>query len=77
MLIACRVLQAVDSRNKLSGKKPPLLLKIAPDLTDQDKKDIASIVTKKEVYILNSFVACLLMTFCYVTVEVHVGSVSA
>jgi hypothetical protein len=45
------VLQAVQARNKLSGKKPPLLLKIAPDLTDEDKKDIAAVISKKEVRI--------------------------
>lgn len=31
-----------------SQNKPPLLLKLAPDLTLQDKKDIVSVITKKE-----------------------------
>ncbi|GFH07998.1 DHO_dh domain-containing protein, partial [Haematococcus lacustris] len=28
---------------------PPLLIKIAPDLTDQDKQDIASVALKHQV----------------------------
>ncbi|KAL3860217.1 hypothetical protein ACJMK2_010373 [Sinanodonta woodiana] len=41
-----------QARNLLqTEKKPPLLVKIAPDLTDEDKQDIASVITKKEGYI--------------------------
>lgn len=28
-------------------KKPPLLLKLAPDLTEEEMKDIVSVITKK------------------------------
>ncbi|KAK8747330.1 hypothetical protein OTU49_016753, partial [Cherax quadricarinatus] len=39
----------VTARDSLSGThKPPLLLKIAPDLSDDDKKDIASVILKNE-----------------------------
>ncbi|HEC90752.1 MAG TPA: quinone-dependent dihydroorotate dehydrogenase [Alphaproteobacteria bacterium] len=34
---------AIDARDGLVGRRPPLLLKIAPDLTEEDKKDIADI----------------------------------
>jgi len=30
-------------------RKIPLLLKIAPDLTDQDKKDIVDVINDKKV----------------------------
>jgi len=43
------ILQTVEARNKLSGKKPPLLLKISPDLSEEDKKDIAFVITSNEV----------------------------
>ncbi|KAG7298952.1 hypothetical protein JYU34_017418 [Plutella xylostella] len=55
-----RALQEKDELQKLltevnkvrasleSQNKPPLLLKLAPDLTLQDKKDIVSVITKKE-----------------------------
>ncbi|XP_025206354.1 dihydroorotate dehydrogenase (quinone), mitochondrial-like [Melanaphis sacchari] len=37
--------KVVEVRNQLSGeRKIPLLLKIAPDLTDQDKKDIVVVI---------------------------------
>lgn len=40
----------LEARNKCGGeKKIPLLLKISPDLTDQDKKDIASVINDKKV----------------------------
>ena len=29
--------------------KPPLVIKIAPDLTDKDKEDIAAVVLRKKV----------------------------
>ena len=40
--------QVVEERDKLPHT-PPLLVKIAPDLTDQDKVDIAAVVTRKKV----------------------------
>ncbi|XP_060872757.1 dihydroorotate dehydrogenase (quinone), mitochondrial [Metopolophium dirhodum] len=39
----------IEARNQVCGeRKIPLLLKIAPDLTDQDKKDIADVVNDKK-----------------------------
>lgn len=35
-------------RNTLTDKKPPLLLKLAPDLSVEEMKDIVSVITKKE-----------------------------
>ena len=44
------VLAARDEAAALSGgKKTPLLLKIAPDLTEQDKADIAAVVLDRKV----------------------------
>ena len=31
--------------------RPPLLVKIAPDLTDRDKEDIAAVVTREKVFV--------------------------
>lgn len=40
----------LEARNKYCGeRKIPLLLKISPDLTDQDKNDIANIINDKKV----------------------------
>lgn len=40
----------LEARNKCSGEyKIPLLLKISPDLTDQDKKDIANVINDEKV----------------------------
>lgn len=40
----------IEARNKYCGEhKIPLLLKISPDLTDQDKKDIADVINNKKV----------------------------
>lgn len=39
--------KVVATRNKLAGKKIPLLVKIAPDLSMQQKEDIAAVVSKK------------------------------
>jgi len=40
----------IETRNKYcSEHKIPLLLKISPDLTDQDKKDIADVINNKKV----------------------------
>ena len=46
-------MQAVAARKPMeaNGQKPPLLLKISPDLTEQQQKDIAAIVNKKQVCI--------------------------
>lgn len=42
--------QVVAARNSLPGThKPPLLVKLAPDLTSNEKKDIAQVLTKPEV----------------------------
>lgn len=39
--------QVLKERDALQGEcKPPVLVKIAPDLTAQDKKDIADVVTE-------------------------------
>ncbi|KAL5233854.1 hypothetical protein ACI65C_001264 [Semiaphis heraclei] len=39
----------IEARNQVCGDhKIPLLLKIAPDLTDQDKKDIANVINDKK-----------------------------
>ncbi|KAL8588251.1 hypothetical protein ACOMHN_057969 [Nucella lapillus] len=41
--------QVVAERDKLRvDPKPPLLVKIAPDLTDKDKADIAAVVSRKK-----------------------------
>ena len=37
----------VEERDKLPSR-PPLLVKIAPDLTDKDKEDIAAVVTRSK-----------------------------
>lgn len=44
-LLLSKVLLARDSLN--TQKKPPVLLKIAPDLTDDDVRDIVSVITTK------------------------------
>ena len=38
----------IAERDKLPNK-PPLLVKIAPDLSTQDKEDIAAVVTRQKV----------------------------
>lgn len=38
----------LQARNSLPNKKPPLLLKLAPDLTKEERKDIASVLQKNE-----------------------------
>ncbi|XP_033732369.1 dihydroorotate dehydrogenase (quinone), mitochondrial-like [Pecten maximus] len=44
--------QVVVARNSLkSDRKPPILVKIAPDLTQKDKEDVAAVVTKREGFI--------------------------
>lgn len=40
----------IEARNEYCGEhKIPLLLKISPDLSDQDKKDIANVINDKKV----------------------------
>lgn len=38
----------IERRDEMEVRKP-LLVKIAPDLTDRDKEDIAAIVTSRKV----------------------------
>lgn len=41
--------KVVEARNKLDKtKQPPILLKLAPDLSDKDIGDIVSVISKKE-----------------------------
>lgn len=41
--------KVIDARNKLDqAKRPPILLKLAPDLSDNDVKDIISVISKNE-----------------------------
>lgn len=50
----------VSARNELPlPNKPPLLLKLAPDLTQQERKDIAKVISRKEVNTANSTIVCL------------------
>lgn len=42
--------RVVEARNSLGlEKRPPLLLKVAPDLSEQEKKDIATVILKEKV----------------------------
>jgi dihydroorotate dehydrogenase len=44
----------VSARNELSGTvKPPLLLKLAPDLTQEQRKEIADVLRDKKVRNVN------------------------
>ena len=68
------MLQVVAARDKVAGKKIPLLVKIAPDLNMQQKEDIASVVSKKGA----SALLCLVLwhdksPFTAVTVSVTLG----
>lgn len=48
--------QVLKERDALQGQyKPPVLVKIAPDLTTQDKRDIADVVTEVRTKLLKSF----------------------
>ncbi|XP_066150471.1 dihydroorotate dehydrogenase (quinone), mitochondrial [Euwallacea fornicatus] len=38
----------VEAKNRLGEPKPPLLLKLAPDLNYEEKKDIAEIIKRKD-----------------------------
>lgn len=43
----------IEARNQYCGElKTPLLLKIAPDLTNEDKKDIVDVIKNKKVKII-------------------------
>lgn len=45
-LISC----VLEARNKLgTASLPPLLVKIAPDLSEAEKKDVASVILKEKV----------------------------
>ena len=59
----------LKARDALQGEsKPPVLVKIAPDLTAQDKQDIADVVTEVGNYLLQFLLLfselCLLISFC-------------
>ena len=41
--------KVVCERDKLHPHRPPLLVKIAPDLSMEDKEDIAAVVSRKKV----------------------------
>lgn len=49
--VLARLVRAVRSaaEGACNGKPPPLLVKIAPDLTDSDKKDIAAVASAEPV----------------------------
>lgn len=38
----------IEARNSLPSKQPPLLLKLAPDLTAEERRDIAEVLQQKE-----------------------------
>lgn len=51
-LMLSNFLQVLEVRNSLPEKaQNPLLVKIAPDLTDDDKGDIAAVVTREKVWL--------------------------
>ena len=41
----------LEERDKLPNC-PPLLVKIAPDLTAKDKEDIAAVITRDKVFVI-------------------------
>ncbi|XP_055891154.1 dihydroorotate dehydrogenase (quinone), mitochondrial-like isoform X3 [Biomphalaria glabrata] len=44
--------KVVEERNKLTfNPKPPLLIKIAPDLSEEEKKDIADVITRPKSHV--------------------------
>lgn len=56
----------VEARNSLKiSRLPPLLLKIAPDLTEAEKEDIASVVLKEKVSEFSLSLANELMEFSF------------
>ena len=54
-----KLLQKVrEERDKLSVQpRPPVLVKIAPDLSDNDKEDIAQVVIRKEVMMMMHYLS--------------------
>ena len=47
--------QVSEERDRLNlSPKPPLLVKIAPDLTAQDKQDITDVVLNKQVSVFQT-----------------------
>lgn len=54
----------IEARNQACGeRKIPLLLKIAPDLTDQDKKDIADVINDEKVKLYFNLIMIKLKLF--------------
>ncbi|KAI8759447.1 dihydroorotate dehydrogenase (quinone), mitochondrial isoform X3 [Biomphalaria glabrata] len=44
--------KVVEERNKLTfNPKPPLLIKIAPDLSEEEKRDIADVITRPKSHV--------------------------
>jgi len=48
LLLDSYVSQVVAARDKIPGRRIPLLVKIAPDLSMPQKEDIASVVSKRQ-----------------------------
>jgi len=44
-----RIAEALESATEKAGRKPPLLIKIAPDLVDEELQDIADVVVESSV----------------------------
>ena len=45
----------IEARESLPcSPKPPLVVKIAPDLTDKDKEDIAAVVLRNQVNLMGN-----------------------
>jgi dihydroorotate dehydrogenase len=60
----------IEARNKYcKDNKIPLLLKISPDLTEQDKKDIADVVNDKKVILFLSTKEVYKLFFFFVSVS--------
>lgn len=49
LLYICAVVTKVLEERKKLQNKPPILVKIAPDLTKKDMEDIAAVVTRDKV----------------------------
>eukprot|EP00958_Prasinococcus_capsulatus_P015996 scaffold1761_cov357-Prasinococcus_capsulatus_cf.AAC.2 len=47
--LVAQVQQQLAASVTEAGSRPPLLIKIAPDLTDQEKKDIASVAMRRRI----------------------------
>lgn len=60
-----RLLDLVVAERDRLPNRPPLLVKIAPDLTEKDKEDIASVVTRSKARFEQSIVyASLSRSWC-------------